>query len=109
VIAAVIFEHVNTPLGEAVGIIDLMVERSGCPRLLIPDPVIEDGIPLTEACTGHLACTAVHTILQPLAVKMIRYRLQAIGEFAELGLKLAVLVTAIDILPAVIQDDVIVS
>jgi hypothetical protein len=40
---------------------------------------------------------------------MIGYGLQAIGEFAELGLKFAVLVATIDILPAVIQHNVIVS
>jgi len=71
VIAAVIFEHVYTPLGEAVGIIDLMVERPGCTMLLVPNLVTDDKIALTETCTGHLACTAVHAILQSLAVKMI--------------------------------------
>jgi hypothetical protein len=71
VIAAVIFEHINAPLSEAVGIIDLMVERSGCSMLLIPDSVTNDEIPLTETCTCHLTCTAVHAILQSLAVKMI--------------------------------------
>lgn len=40
---------------------------------------------------------------------MIGDGLQAIGKFAELGLKFAVLITALDILPTVVEHDIIVA
>lgn len=71
VITAVIFEHVDTPLGKAVGIIDLMIERSGCFMLSVPGLAAGPKLLLTETSTGHLAGTAIHAILQALTVKMI--------------------------------------
>lgn len=70
---------------------------------------LEIRVLLTETCTCHLTGTAVHAIFESLAVQMIRDRLQSIGKLAELGLELAVLVTATDILPAIVQYNMVVS
>lgn len=70
-IAAVVLEHVNTPLSEAVGIIDFMVERSGYPTLSVLWPIAENRSSLTETSTSHLACTAVHAVFQSLVVEVI--------------------------------------
>lgn len=42
-------------------------------------------------------------------MQMVRYRLQAVREFAELGLKFAIFVAPVDVLPAVVKDDMIIS
>lgn len=39
---------------------------------------------------------------------MIGYRLQAVGELAKLGLELAIAVPAVDVLPTVVENDVLV-
>lgn len=40
---------------------------------------------------------------------MVRYRLQAIRKFAKLWLKFAIFVAPVNILPAVVKDDMIIS
>ena len=70
-IATVIFEHVDTPFGKAVGIIDFVIKRSSCFLLLTIYSVTDGGNSRTKSCTGHLACAAIHAILQSLVVEMI--------------------------------------
>jgi hypothetical protein len=42
-------------------------------------------------------------------MKVIRYGLQTIGKFAELRLKLAVFISTFDVLPAVVEYNMIIS
>ena len=42
-------------------------------------------------------------------MEVIRDRFQSIGEFAELGVELAVLVSSVDVLPAIVKHNIVVA
>ena len=62
----------------------------------------------TVSRTGHLAGTRVHAELEPLFVQTVRYRLESIGKLFGFRLQLAVLVAPALLLPAVVQDDILI-
>lgn len=67
------------------------------------------GEDLTEPGAGHLSGTGVHAKFELLGVEIIGNRFQASWELAELRLELAIAVSTVDILPAVIEHDIVVS
>lgn len=62
---------------------------------------------LTISSTGHLTRAGVHAKFETLRVQLIRYGPHAIGEFALIRSNISIF--APNVLPAVVQDNVIVS
>jgi hypothetical protein len=62
---------------------------------------------LTISSTGHLTRAGVHAKFETFRVQLIRYGPHAVGELSLIRSNIAIF--ASDVLPAVVQDNVIVS
>jgi hypothetical protein len=62
----------------------------------------------TKPCAGHLASATVHSKLEVLAVEMIRNRVQTIRKLVVVDLQFSFFVPSFGILPAVVQDNIVV-
>jgi hypothetical protein len=90
-VAIVIFEVIHIPFRKALRVLFLMVKR----------PFV--------ACTCHLSGTGVDAEGQTLGMEQLRDGFHAIGEFVVVDDDMTIVASALGVLPAIVQQDIIVA